>query len=133
MQCKKCGKEAFPVGVACVRCNTQLAAVPRAINPEVKEEVRCSKCGNTVDDVKIFCLGCGTPFPRPFSFSGDGDLDPEFATGGTRWIEYFVEDNACDECKKFAGFKFPVAEISKYKLPIPTCKRAVCACSVVAY
>ena len=134
MFCTKCGKEGFPVGVACLRCGSQLTAIPRVIDPEVKEDVFCQKCGKEADDVKLFCLACGAPFPRPFSFNGDGDIDPEFATDkNIHWIEYFVDDNACDECKKFAGLKFPPADIAKHKIPIPKCRRPVCFCSVVAY
>lgn len=106
--------------------------MPRLLNPQVEKDVFCEKCGKKVDDVKLFCLSCHTPFPRPFSFSGDGPLDPGFAEG-IHWIEYFVEDSACEECKKFVGVKFEPKDIKKHAIPIPKCKRVVCFCSVVAY
>jgi hypothetical protein len=134
MYCIKCGKKGFPVRLACMNCDADLPGVPPAFeHPDVKSSappVTCSKCHRPATDARVACLACNHSFPRPFAFPAD-DLnllanDPE--------IERFVFiclKGACEECRRWDGFEFKPEELSKYRVPIQTCKHAVCWCGIV--
>lgn len=134
MFCAKCGKEGFPVRIACLSCNATLPDIPAVLeSPDARDrpkKVECAKCGFQATDARIACENCDQTFPRPFSL--DRGVPTECLENPD--IELFVIiccPNACEECKEFDGSELTKAQAKDFRMPITTCTRAVCWCSIV--
>ena len=133
MFCRRCGKKAFPVRIACMVCNATLPSVPAILEtPEERgkpKHVVCQKCGSAALDGRIACTYCDATFSRPFALSDeDGPLehDPKIA-----YYNFVCCDGACEECRKLDGLYFLPLKLTDYRLPNPACRYPVCWCGIV--
>lgn len=114
-------------------CNATLPDAPATLEtPEERaksKHVKCMKCGSTALDARIACVHCDASFPRPFELSDtDGPLeyDPKIA-----YYNFVCCEGACEECRKLDGLSFLSSKLLSYRLPISTCKYAICWCGIV--